>query len=236
MPDVAFPVRERLRNVWLFAELSEAELDELERVTQRRTFHRGSIIVQQGDSADTNFYCVHQGHLKVTTCDANGSELWINLLRPGCHVGEIALLDGKPRSATVTGLDRGELLSIRHADFHRLVKTGLASGVGMRLLRTMATRVRHLTDRVHDSGALPVFKRVAKQLNELADLVGTHVDAKRVILNVKLSQQDLGDMVHATRESVNKCMRALANKGIIRRTGGRIDILDRPRLRALIAA
>src|ERR1700753_808852 len=103
------PIRARLRSVWLFAELSDAELAQLERVAVRRAFQRDTIVVQQGDAEDKNLYCVMKGHLKVTTSDKRGDELWINILQPGDHIGEIALLDGEPRSATMTGLDRGEL-------------------------------------------------------------------------------------------------------------------------------
>lgn len=230
------PIRARLRSVWLFAELSEAELTSLERVAVRRSFQRNTVVVQQGDTEDKNLYCIMKGHLKVTTCDKRGDELWINILQPGDHIGEIALLDGDPRSATVTGLDRGELLALQRPDFVRIVNFGQPNGIGQSLLKTMARRIRGLTERVHDNASLPVSSRVAKQLDELADRVGTNVDAKRVILGVKLSQQELGDMVHATRESVNKCMRALARAGITERASGRIVIADRPRLRALIAA
>ncbi|MET0388519.1 MAG: Crp/Fnr family transcriptional regulator [Polyangiales bacterium] len=229
-------VREQLRRTWLFAELSEAELDTLERIATRRRFERGDVIVHQGDTEGTDLYCVLKGHLKVTRCDRHGDELLINVLHPGALIGEIALLDGDPRSATVTGLDAGEVLAIRRADFFRILNLSPQVGIGSKLLVTMARRIRHLTERVHENSSLAVPTRVAKRLNELADLVGTSIDAQRVILNIKLSQQELGDMVQATRESVNKCLRALERAGIIERTGGRIVILDRQRLRALIAA
>lgn len=225
------PIKERLRRMWLFAELSDAELTTLERIAMRRPFKRGTVIVQQGDTEDTNMYCVLRGHLKVTTSDPDGEELTINLLPAGHYVGEISLLDGEPRSATVTGLDSGELLSIRRADFKRILNMGIDSGIGAKLLVAMATRIRHLTKRVHDNSALPVPVRVAKRLDELADLIGTSISTQRVMLNVKLSQQDLGDMVPASRESVNKTMRALQRAGIIELNGGRIVILDRARLR-----
>jgi CRP/FNR family cyclic AMP-dependent transcriptional regulator len=229
-------VREQLRRAWLFAELSDHDLDALERIALRRRFDRGSVIVRQGDTEDTDLYLVLKGHLKVSRCDRHGDELLINVLQPGDQLGEIALLDGDPRSASVTGLDAGELLAIRRADFFRILNLGPAVGIGAKLLVTMARRIRHLTERVHENSSLAVPTRVAKRLNELADLVGTSIDAQRVILNIKLSQQELGDMVQATRESVNKCLRALERAGIIERTGGRIVILDRQRLRAMIAA
>jgi CRP/FNR family cyclic AMP-dependent transcriptional regulator len=229
-------IRDQLRRTWLFAELSEPELEALARIAVGRSFKRGAIVMRQGDTEDMDLYCVMKGHLKVTRSDRHGDELFINLLHPGDHIGEIALLDGGPRSATVQALDACELLSIRRLDFMRILNLSPQPGIGSKLLVTMARLIRKLTERVHESSSLAVRTRVAKRLNELADLVGTSIDAQSVILNVKLSQQEFGDMVQATRESVNKCLRELARAGIIERTGGRIVIRDRQRLRALIAA
>lgn len=230
------PIKERLRRMWLFAELSDPELETLGSIALRRPFKRGTVIVQQGDTEDTHMYCVLRGHLKVTTSDPDGDQVTINVLPPGHYVGEISLLDGQPRSASVTGMDAGELLAIRRADFKRILNLGADGGIGAKLLVAMATRIRHLTKRVHDNSALPVPMRVAKRLDELADSIGTCITARRVMLNVKLSQQDLGDMIPASRESVNKCMRALQRAGIVELNGGHIVIVDRDLLRAQIAA
>jgi CRP-like cAMP-binding protein len=134
----------------------------------------------------------------------------------------------------VTVLDRCELLAIRRGDFGRVLATH--PRIGEKLLVAMASVVRRLTDRAGDSAFLDVRGRLAKRLIELSELIGTSLDAQRVVLKVKLSQQELGDMVQATRESVNKCLRELAKNGLIERLGGRIVIVDRERLRALVAA
>jgi len=228
------PVREQLRRMWLFSELSDVELDMIAQIAMRRQHERGKVIMEQHDTQDTDLFCVLKGHLKVTACDTRGDEVFINLLHPGDLIGEIAFLDGGPRSATVTVLDKCELLAIRRADFGRVLT--VQPKIGEKLLIAMAGQVRRLTERAGDSAFLDVRARLAKRLMELADLVGTSIDAQRIVLKVKLSQQELGDMVQATRESVNKCLRELEKGGIIERTGGRIVIVDRERLRALVAA
>jgi CRP/FNR family transcriptional regulator, cyclic AMP receptor protein len=228
------PVREQIRRMWLFSELTDTELDMVAQIAMRRQHERGKVIMRQNDVEDTDLYCVLKGHLKVTACDARGDELLINLLHPGDLIGEISFLDGGARSATVTVLDRCELLAIRRGDFGRVLSSH--PRIGEKLLVAMASVVRRLTDRAGDSAFLDVRGRLAKRLIELSELIGTSLDAQRVVLKVKLSQQELGDMVQATRESVNKCLRELAKNGLIERLGGRIVIVDRERLRALVAA
>ncbi|MEY4581524.1 MAG: cyclic receptor protein [Pseudomonadota bacterium] len=227
-------IRDLLRKVWLFEALSEEELAKLERKAVRQSFARHAEVVHQNDNEDTKLYCVVRGHLKVTTSDPKvdrGEGLLLNLLKAGDHIGEIALLDGAPRSASVVAMDSVELLSISRADFFETLKISHdPADMRLKLMRTMAKRIRLLSERVQDCASLPVPARLAKRLNELADTHGDRIDAKRVLFKIKLSQQDLGDLVQATRESVNKCMRQLVAEQIVGRERGRILIIDRLRL------
>jgi CRP/FNR family transcriptional regulator, cyclic AMP receptor protein len=225
-------VRELLSRIWLFSELSEAELGLLAGITQKRRFEARKPVVRQGD-VDGDFYCVLRGHLKVTACDKHGHEILMNLLQAGDSFGEIAFFDGQARSATVTSLDACELLVIRRADFWLVMRK--APVIATTLLTALARLVRRLTERAEDSAFLDVRARLAKCLGDLADHHGTRLSQEQVVLRVHLSQQELGDMVQATRESVNKCLREWIKEGIIQRSGRRLVIEDRQRLRDLAA-
>lgn len=225
--------RELLGKIWFFTDLGEAELGLIAQIAQRRRYEARRVIVRQGD-VDGDLYAVLRGHLKVSACDRHGKELVMNLMQPGEVFGEIAFLDGGPRSATVTSLDACELLVIRRADFLLVLRR--CPTIATTLLTVLARRVRRLTERAEDSAFLDVKSRLAKRLVDLADQFGTPLGPRQVALRVRLSQQELGDMVQATRESVNKCLRELAKNGLIERLGGRIVIVDRERLRALVAA
>jgi CRP/FNR family transcriptional regulator, cyclic AMP receptor protein len=227
-------LHEQLRTIWLFATLNDAELEAIARIAQRRRFERGTVITRRSEVDDSDLYCVLKGHLKVTASDADGGEVLISLMKSGDSFGHIAFLDRGPRSATVTAMDIGELLVIRRADFdlvlHRSPKIGAA------LLVAMARLIRRLTERMEDSAFLDVRGRLAKRLIDLADVIGTPIDSNQSVLKIKLSQQELGNMVQATRESVNKCLRELERDGVIHRSSGRLVILDRRRLSELSAA
>jgi CRP/FNR family cyclic AMP-dependent transcriptional regulator len=224
------PIREQLSRMWLFAELNESQIGLLTQITKRRRFEAKKVIVRQGD-AEADLYCVLRGHLKVTACDSHGHEIVVNLMQAGDVFGEIAFFDGQARSATVTSLDAGELLVIRRGDFLLLLQK--APVIATTMLPALARLVRRLTERAEDSAFLDVRARLAKALGDLADRVGTQLGPHQVALRVRLSQQELGDMVQATRESVNKCLRDWEREGIIQRNGRQIVIENRERLREL---
>lgn len=226
------PLREQLQRMWLFTELNEAELDAIAQIAQRRRFERGRIITRRGETDEGDLYCVLKGHLKVTAHDNRGDEILINLMQPGDSFGYISFLDRGSRSATVSAMDSGELLVIRRADFDRVLAR--SPKIGGALLLALARLVRRLTERMEDTAFLNVRGRLAKRLVDLADLVGTNID-NQTVLKIKLSQQELGEMVQATRESVNKCLREWSREGIIQQNGRQLIIEDRQRLRDLAA-
>lgn len=223
-------IREMLSRIRLFSELGDDELNQIASIAQRRRFDPHKVIVRQGD-VNGDMYYVVKGLLKVTACDSNGREIVMNLLKSGDSFGEIALLDGRARSATVTTIDPCELLEIRRGDFFRLLQRFPALNTA--LLVAMAQLVRRLTERAEDNAFLDVRARLAKWLGDLADNHGTPLGPHQVALSVKLSQQELGDMVQATRESVNKCLREWTKEGIIQQNGRQLIIEDRQRLRDL---
>jgi CRP/FNR family cyclic AMP-dependent transcriptional regulator len=222
--------RELLSRFWFFAELADADLGLVMQIAQKRRYEGRRVIVRQGD-ADGDLYAVLRGHLKVSACDKHGHEIVMNLMQTGDVFGEIAFLDGGARSASVTSLDSCELLVIRRADFLLLLRR--VPTISMALLNVMAKRIRRLSESAQDSAFLDVKSRLAKRLVDLADQFGTPLGSGQVALKVRLSQQELGDMVQATRESVNKCLREWAKEGIIQQNGRQLVIEDRQRLGAL---
>lgn len=222
--------RDVLRGIWLFSELTETEVDELTKIATRRRYAERAVIFRQADP-DTDLYAVVKGNLKVSTSGKEGRELVLSLIGPSQVFGEIALLDRKPRSATVTALSACELIVIRQADFTRMLLR--QPSIATKLLETLAQLVRRLSERAEDSAFLDVRTRLAKKLLDLSAHHSTRVGPNQFILQVKLSQQELGDMVQATRESVNKCLRDWMRQGVIERTSSRLVIQDRRRLQAL---
>jgi CRP-like cAMP-binding protein len=155
---------------------------------------------------------VVQGRLKCSTAGEEGKELVLRIMDPGEVLGDIALLDGNPRSATVTALEAAELLVIQRRDLLPFLRTH--PNVAIKLLEAAAERVRRLSNLLEDTQFLNLPSRLARKLLALSDAYGVEADGGTQI-ELRLSQQDLGEMVGTTRESINKQLRTWADEGVL---------------------
>ena len=217
-----------LRRVWLFAGLDDGELASIAAVSRERTCKKGEVLVRQGDPCG-DLFSVLQGRLKVGSLAGEDAEVLLSVVGPGEVFGEIALLDEEPRSATVVALEPCRLLIVPRDAFRPLLRQ--LPALALRLLQILARHVRRLSARTEDAAGLDVRARLAKTLLELADRFGVEGARGKVRITLRLSQQDLGRMVGATREMVNKCLREWTSRGIISTTNGQTVIISRARLR-----
>jgi CRP/FNR family cyclic AMP-dependent transcriptional regulator len=141
------------------------------------------------------------------------------------------VLDGEPRSATISALERCELLVIHRDDFFRHLEK--SPRVAIKLLAVLARRLRRLSERVEDATFLEVPGRLAKQLLRLAEKYGRSIGSGAVRIELKLSQQELGDLVGVTRESINKQLRVWVAEDLIEHQDGRLVLLRVDALREL---
>jgi len=218
----------RLSQVWLFQGLRSEELERITQLACIRVYQSRKIVVAKGDRASELFVLL-RGRAIVTTRGSEGTEAALNVMGPGEVFGEVALLDGQPRSASVTTLERCEMAVIDKRSFHALL--AVSPSIAANLLAVLATRMRELTNRMEDRTFLDVSARLAKQLLWLAAHHGIQC-GNRVRIQIKLSQQELGDLIGATRESVNKQLRAWTRNGVVNQDRGCIEIADLESLHA----
>jgi CRP/FNR family cyclic AMP-dependent transcriptional regulator len=196
-----------LDKVELFAELDPEQLGALARSAHPRVFPRGAIVVNEGDDG-LGLFVVQSGALKAFVMDESGREMTLSLLGPGEYFGELALLDDEPRSASVMALERSELLLISRAAFLAVVEASPACLHA--LLRNLVRRVRTLTDSVRALALVDVFGRIARLFDSLAVEKDGHFVIER-----HLTQQDIANLVGASREMVNRIVRDLVIGGYI---------------------
>ena len=218
-----------LGRVWIFQGLSQEELAHLSGLAQTKIYKPRETIVEKGDSA-TEFFVLLRGRAKVGAPGADGSHAAINVMGPGEVFGEIAILDGQPRSATVTTLEECEMAVVNKAAFNDLLTA--SPSIAVKLLNVLAGRVRELTTRIEDRSFLDVPARLAKQLLWLAKNHGVET-GPAVRIDLRLSQQELGDLVGATRESVNKQLREWTRSGIVKQDRDCIEIFELDALRTI---
>jgi len=213
-----------LAAVPLFAGLDADGLASLTRGMKVRRFRRGETIFHVGDPGDALFI-VMGGTIKITLPADTGDEAILATLRPGDFFGELALLDGAPRSATAVAIEPTETYILPRDRFRDLV----ASEPIMReaLLATMAAEVRRLTHHVEELHFLDITGRLASRLARLAAESGaTRLSDGGIRLAGPLTQGDLAAMIGCTRQSVNKLLGMFFDDRLIRLERDRIIVLD----------
>lgn len=208
----------------IFAPLDAKERQALYELTTTKRLPTRGVLCRKGEPGST-LYAVTKGRLKVVATGRDGREFVFNVMSPGDVIGEISLMDANPRSATAIALEPCEVLTLHRRDllpfFERHPLVAIQVGA------VLAAHVRRLSERAEDASFLPLPSRMAKTLVALARSYDGGDGGPPVI---RLSQQDLADMIGATRESVNKWLRTWEQEGMVELMRGRLRVLDADRL------
>ena len=196
-----------LRNVPLFSGLDESELQRLSQVAVRRRAGRNEQVVRAGEDAESLIVLL-TGRAKVTNFDEEGREIILAWLGPGEFFGEMGLIDGSPRSASVVAVEPCELLAIGKAEFQRCIQENFQ--VAQKLMQILVRRLREADRNIESLALLDVYGRVARLLLDMSE----DENGKRVVRQ-KISKQDMARMIGASREMVSKVMRDLELGGYI---------------------
>lgn len=205
-----------LRNIPLFSGLDESELERLSKVAMRRRAARGEQVVRAGEDAETLIVML-TGRAKVTNFDEEGREIILAWLGPGEFFGEMGLIDGSSRSASVVAVENCELLTIGKQEFQRCMQDNFQ--VAQKLMQILVRRLREADRNIESLALLDVYGRVARLLLDLSE----EEDGKRLVRK-KISKQDMARMIGASREMVSKVMRDLEVGGYIITNGDLITI------------
>ena len=201
-------IKEGLGRVAMFQSLGEPDLEALASVARQITAERGELIVSQG-SAGESLYIVARGQIRVYLSDETGKEIILGLEGPGAIFGEIAVLDGQPRSASVAAMERTELLMIEGREFRQLLEAHTALSLGV--IAALAGMIRKLTDATQGLALQSAYRRLVARLHERA----VEEDGQTVIPE-RLTHQLLADMIGCSREMVSRIMSDLAKGGYLR--------------------
>jgi CRP/FNR family transcriptional regulator, cyclic AMP receptor protein len=219
-----------LARVDLFAALTPEELERLGARLRRRRYPKGAVILVEGDPG-TGLYVLESGRARIVVASPAGRELVLDVRGPGEFFGDMALLDGEPRSADVVAAEDCRVLILQREDFVRFVETHPQAA--LRLLAVLSRRLRRLTRQHRDATLLDVAARVASALLRLADEDGAPAGDGTgvVVIPTTLTQADLAAQVGVTRESVNKWLRYYQRRGWIHWEPGHLTLLQPAKLR-----
>lgn len=222
--------RELLGKISLFSSLEDRELDALVATTTTKRVKAKETLFRRGDPGN-QLYGILSGSLKVMTTGIDAKDVMFNLMGPGEVLGEIALLDGKERSATVIAVEATELMTLDRRELFPFLEKHPRAAIG--LATVLASRVRRLSERAEDRQTMPLPGRIAKRLLALAESHGKHPIVGGPV-EVRLPQQDLADLVGTTRESVNKQLRIWEEAGVVELGRGRVVLKSTEALEAVL--
>ncbi len=213
----------------LFQQLGEEEIARLVAYARVERVKAGTTIFLK-DSPGHGMMAVLAGEVKISVPSADGKEAVLNLIGPGEVFGEIALLDGQPRTADATATVDCELLVLERRDFIPFLERH--PEVCIRLMEILCARLRRTSEQVEDMLFLDLPSRLAKMLLRLARERGRTM-AEGLVVDLRLSQRELGNMTGATRESINKQLRQWQNAGWLKLERTTLTLLAPRRLEAI---
>jgi CRP/FNR family transcriptional regulator len=213
----------------LFSELSSEDVERISRVAVPRSYPKGVRVFHEGDHSDA-CYIVRSGDLRVTREHPDGRAIALATLGPGDIFGELAMLDGEARSASVEALSDCELLALPAGDVRRLLRG--SSEITVKLVVALTRRLRDANERIARQSFQTVPSRVAGVLSQLiaeeAALEG------REGVTIRMTQADLAQLAGTSRESVSRFLAVLDRARVVRVGRGRVTVLEPRRLRAYI--
>jgi len=210
-----------LKTQTFFGGLPDTALTALIRSGHTRKYEKGAVIFRRGDRADRLMVLI-SGRIKISNFSADAKEVVLNFLEVGDINGEIAVLDGKLRSANATALEGCEVFVILARDLMPVL-TAHPQAM-LEIMQLLCQRLRALSAMVED-GTLAMRGRVAKGLLRLAEQHG-RTSKGGIRLQLTLSQSDLGKYLSLSRENVSRQLRALKDAGVVRMEGARVVITD----------
>ena len=207
-----------LGSIPLFRDLNAVELTAIEDQTIEKIAPKNTVVLTEGEAGDSLFLIV-QGRVKVFIGDEDGREIILKILAPGDFFGEMSMIDRQPRSASVSTLEPSVFRVLSHQAFQDCLDR--TPRIGSIVMQALAKRLRDADRKISTLALMDVYGRVAATLTELAITTNG-----KTIVGERLSQQDIANMVGASREMVNRILKDLSERGYITVESKSITILN----------
>ena len=214
----------------MLARVPDEDLHALARVGVRRRFAEGASLMRQGEPGDS-LHTIMSGLVRISMSSSEGDETILATLRAGDSIGELSLLDGRPRSATATALLDTESLVVTRADFVDWLHARPMAAAA--ILEALSLRLRRTNELVSDLVSLELPQRLAKQLLYLVEVQAPDGDASSG-WRIRINQADLAKTVGATREAVNQHLRRFEDAEWVELKRGSVTVLRPDALRELL--
>ena len=210
-----------LKEIPIFMDLSEEEIHEIYNISSIKKFDKNDVVLLQHEPGNSLFILL-QGKVKVVLFSKEGKEVILSTLGRGDYFGEMSLLDGKPRSASVIASEDSEFIILKRENFLTLIKN--YPNIALKLLSEFSRRLRTADKKISSLALMDVYGRVARAIVELAEKDGTKKGTDYII--ERPTHQNLANMAGTTRETVSRVLRDFIQSGYISIEGKKLIIHD----------
>lgn len=210
-----------LKQIPLFSHLKDSQLKEIAGRCTSARFKKGATVFQKTDMS-TELYIVNSGTLKAVLTDDEGDEMVLARFEKGAFFGELSLLDGKGRSASIVADQDAELSVLTRETFVQLMNKDPKIAIG--LMTTLVERLRKADEMIESLAFQEVGERLVRSLVESS--TGEDKSAKGFLRCDKLTHRELAARIGSSREAVSKCMKVLFTNGIVKESGGKFLIAE----------
>jgi CRP/FNR family cyclic AMP-dependent transcriptional regulator len=207
-----------LRTIPLFKELTDADIAVMNDLAIEKHVAKGTVVLTEGEVGDS-LYTIVTGRVKVFIGDEDGREIILKILGPGDFFGEMSMVDSQPRSASVSTIEPSTFRVLSHQAFEICLEK--APRIATIVMQALAKRLRDADRKISTLALMDVYGRVANTLLELSI-----TSNGKLVVGEKLSQQEIANMVGASREMVNRILKDLSERGYISIESKTITIHD----------
>jgi len=222
-----------LKGVDLFSAMDDSQLETISKMVIEKTYYKNEIILREEEDTNQSLFILAKGEVKVFLSTDKGREAILATLKEGDFFGEMSLLDGEPRSATVRTVEDSKLLIIRREDFLATIKR--EPDLALSLLSEMSQRLRKSNRQISSLSLMKVYGRVAATLLQLMEQRGVRTKTKEgksiVVVKERPTQQSIAEMSGTTRETVSRVLNYFQKKGYIVQDGKDLFILREEELK-----
>jgi CRP/FNR family cyclic AMP-dependent transcriptional regulator len=216
-----------IRRVPLFSTLTDEEFSRLQDIFVLRSYRKNQIIFLEEETG-SYMYLVSSGKVKVSKAGAGGKETILAIHRAGDFFGEMSLLDGKTAPATVSAMEDAKIISVSGSDFHKYLMHN--EKVLLQIINVLCARLRQVWQ-TQSMSSSTAEARIRNGILQLARRHGIR-DARGTIIDLKITHQELAEMVGTSRETVTRVLARLREEGIIQVDQRRITLIDSKALQA----
>ena len=234
-PILTMEEREAINGGRWFSTLSPSLRHDILRCAYVKRFKDGDMLAARGDPPEQWIACA-KGAVRVSSTSVSGKQITLTYVEPGIWFGDVSIFDGDRRTHDCYAHGDTTTLNVAKADFKKILSQHVEFYEAM--LRLQSRRIRQLYGLVEDLNTLPLRARLAKQLNHLLRSYGVPSlsDAKAVRISVQLAQEELAQLLGASRQRVNQELKQMEREQIIRIEPGGLVVLDRDALLLIVNA